>query len=120
MTWLPKYNPEMCAIATKVLAGGESLAAVCCELNVTRTTLYEWRDSKPEFRDAISLGLQKAQRVWESIGRSGITGELEKFGGAPYIFTMKNRFRDDYKDDKHEEKTVSDKIVEQLIDKLID
>ena len=44
--------------------GGESLAAVCAELNITRTTLYEWRDTQPDFKDAIERGLQKAQQVW--------------------------------------------------------
>jgi hypothetical protein len=112
-----KYKPEMCAIAEEVLSNGESLAAICAELNIGRTTLYEWRDSNPEFRNAIERGLQKAQRRWERIGMDGIEGHYEKFNAAPWIFTMKNRFRADYQEDK-EAKTESTAIIEKLIDKL--
>lgn len=114
-----KYHKDMCIKAEEVLAGGESLAAICAELDISRTTLYEWRDTHPEFREAIESGLQKAQRVWEKIGRNGIEGNYEKFNGAPWIFTMKNRFRDDYKEDK-EPKSESTTIIEKLIDKLVE
>lgn len=112
-----KYHKDMCIKAEQVLTGGESLAAVCAELDISRTTLYEWRDTHKEFSDAISRGLQKAQRTWERIGRDGIEGNYEKFNAAPWIFTMKNRFRDDYKEDK-EQKSESTSIIEKLIDKL--
>jgi len=114
-----KYKDEYCQIATKVLAEGESLAAICAELGVSRTTLYEWRDNNPSFRDAIETGLQMAQRVWEQIGKDGITGQYEKFNGAPWIFTMKNRFRADYAEDK-EAKTATDVVLDKLLDRLVD
>lgn len=114
------YRPEYCEIAVKVLSDGESLAAVCCELDVCRDTLYEWKDKHPEFAKALQRGLQKAQRVWETIGKDGVTGNIEKFSATPWIFTMKNRFRADYQEDKSESKSVSDSIVEKLIDKLVD
>jgi hypothetical protein len=111
-----KYKPEMCTIVDQVLSDGESLAAVCAELNITRETLYTWRDTHPEFADALRRGLQKAQRVWEKIGKNGIIGNYEKFNGAPWIFTMKNRFRADYAEEK--EKTEDKSVIEMLIDKL--
>lgn len=114
-----KYRPEMCATAQEILSSGKSLAAVCAALNVCRDTLYEWRDTHPDFAKALKIGLQHAQAYWEQIGEDGITGKYEKFGGAPWMFTMKNRFRDDYKEDK-EPKTVADSIVEKLIDKLVE
>lgn len=113
------YRPEYCETAANVLANGESLAAVCAELDICRSTLYKWRDQFPDFANALNRGLQKAQRKWESIGMSGVQGDYEKFSASPWIFTMKNRFRDDYKEEK-EAKTVSDTIVEKLIDKLVD
>lgn len=114
-----KYKPEHCIKAEEVLANGESLAAICAELDITRTTLYDWRDTYPEFKYAIERGLQKAQRFWEQLGVDGVKGNYEKFGSAPWIFTMKNRFRDDYKEDK-QEKTLTDSVVEKLIDKLVE
>lgn len=112
-----KYQNWMCAKAEEVLANGESLAGICAELGITRTTLYDWRDTHPEFSQAIQRGLQKAQRRWERIGMDGIQGNYEKFNAAPWIFTMKNRFREDYKEDK-EVKSESTAIIEKLIDKL--
>ncbi len=108
-----EYKPEYCEIAVKVLAGGESYAAVCAEIGVCRKTLYNWRDAHEEFANALNFGLQKCQREWESLGKNGITGELEKFSASPWIFTMKNRFRDDYKEDKDTSKTES--LVERLL-----
>lgn len=41
MSWQEsKYKPEYCEVAAKVLAGGESYAAVCAELDICRSTLY--------------------------------------------------------------------------------
>lgn len=114
-----KYKPEYCEIAQEVLGNGKSLAAVCARLNICRATLYEWRDSNAEFAKALNQGLQKAQEYWEQIGEDGITGKIDKFGGAPWIFTMKNRFRADYQEDK-DAKSDNTSLVEKLIDKLVD
>lgn len=109
----------MCAIAEQVLANGESLSAICAELEITRTTLYDWRNTHPEFKEAIERGLQKAQRLWEKMGQDGIKGHYEKFNAAPWIFTMKNRFRDDYSEDK-ETKNDMKAIFLALVDKLVE
>ncbi len=111
-----EYRPEFCEIALNVLDGGESLAAVCAELDITKPTLSAWRETYPEFGDAVSLGLMKAQRDWESLGRSGVTGDIDKFGSSAWIFTMKNRFRDDYADDKkQEDKSSAESALEQIL-----
>ncbi len=116
MAWqMSEYKPEYCDVASKVLAGGESLAAVCAELDICRKTLYNWRDSHPEFASALNVGLQKAQRDWERLGREGIDGTLEKFSASPWIFTMKNRFRDDYAEDKEEKKDDNTSVLEKII-----
>ena len=118
MVFALTYKPEMCAKATKVLADGESLAAVCDELDICRSTLYEWRDKYPEFGAAIKKGLQKSQRDWERKGREAMF-DSKNFNSASWIFTMKNRFRDDYAEDKTE-KSSTDTLVDKLIDKLCD
>jgi hypothetical protein len=110
-----KYKPELCSKALEVLKNGESLAAVCCELDITRETLRLWRDEHPEFREAIDRGLQHAQRHWELIGKDGVVGNYEKFNGAPWIFTMKNRFRADYADDKEDKKDDDKTVLEKII-----
>ena len=113
------YKPEYCKTAVEVLSKGKSLAAVCVACGVCRKTLYNWRDTHPEFAEALNLGVQHAQTVWEDLGEEGIRGDLKGFGGAPWIFTMKNRFREDYAEEK-DFKSNSDSLVEKLIDKLSD
>jgi hypothetical protein len=114
-----KYKPEYCQVAVDILSRGKSLAAICAHLNICRDTLYAWRDAHPDFAASLKAGLQKSQAVWEDLGEQGIKGDIEKFGAAPWIFTMKNRFRDHYKEDK-EQKTVSESMVEKMLDKLVD
>lgn len=114
-----KYRPEMCQKAIEVLSGGESIVAVAAELGVSRVTVYEWKDTHPEFNAAINIGLAHGQRKWEAIGKQGITGGYERFSATAWMFTMKNRFREDYREEK-EAKSVSDTIVDKLIDRLIE
>jgi predicted DNA-binding transcriptional regulator AlpA len=110
------YRKEYCAIAIEVLSQGKSIAAVCAKLKISRPTFYTWRNNNPEFDDAISLGLQQAQAAWEEIGLDGIMGRIERFSGAPWIFTMKNRFRDDYAEDKKDDKKSDEKsVLEKII-----
>lgn len=109
------YHENLCNKAAEVLANGESLAAVCAELNICRATLYEWKEKHPEFAKALNRGLQKAQRVWESIGRDGVEGDIKNFGGTAWIFTMKNRFREDYRDDKDDKKDDAVSVLEKII-----
>tara|TARA_R110000868_G_scaffold161317_2_gene391530 strand:+ start:1113 stop:1472 length:360 start_codon:yes stop_codon:yes gene_type:complete len=113
------YDPKYCPIAVEVLSRGKSLAAVCVACGVCRATLYNWRDTHPDFKDALNFGVQNAQALWEDRGERGIEGEIKNFAGSTYMFTMKNRFRDDYNEDK-EAKSASDSFVEKLIDKLSD
>lgn len=120
MTYPTKYKPEYCQIAAQVLAGGESLAAVCAELEISRPTLNTWREMHPEFENAVSIGLAKSQRDWERLGKQGICGEFDKFSASPWIFTMKNRFRDDYAEEKNENNGVPEAVVMQLIDRLVE
>ncbi len=113
-----KYEQKCCIKAEEILSTGKSLAAVCAAMGIARCTLYDWRDTYPEFKEAIDRGLQKAQSVWEDMGESGIKGEYKGFGAAPWIFTMKNRFRDDYKEDKNEKSEASNSLVEKILGKL--
>ena len=113
-----KYKEDMCETVKQVLGSGKSLAAVCCALEISRPTLYVWKGTYPEFKDALDVGLQKGQAYWEEKGERGIDGEIKNFGASPWIFTMKNRFREDYAEEK--EKSNSDSLVEKLIDKLVD
>lgn len=110
-----KFKNEYCKKAEEILATGKSLAAVCAKINIARSTLYEWKDTYPEFKESLERGLQKCQAYWEEIGLDGVVGNYEKFAAAPWIFTMKNRFRDDYTDDKDEKQDSAISVLEKII-----
>lgn len=110
-----KYKKEYAQIAGLILSKGDSIAAVCAEIEITRQTFYDWKKIHPEFADAVEIGLLKAQVVWETIGRGGIEGHYEKFGATPWIFTMKNRFREDYKEDKEDKKDDEKSVLEKIL-----
>lgn len=115
-----KYTSDFCEVAAEILSRGKSLAAVCAHFDISRSTLYEWRDNHPEFGDAINKGLQKAQMVWEEIGEDGIKGNYEKFASTPWLFTMKNRFREDYGVEEKNDNTNMGAVVAKLVDKLVE
>lgn len=118
MAWQESlYDPKYCETAVEVLSRGKSLAAVCVAIGVCRKTLYNWRDTHPDFADALNFGLQKAQEKWEEIGEKGIEGEIKNFQGSPWMFTMKSRFRADYAEDKDKDNSANT-LIEKLIDKL--
>jgi Zn ribbon nucleic-acid-binding protein len=110
-----KYTKDYAQKALDILSTGKSLASVCAKFSIARSTLYEWRDNHPEFREAIECGLQKSQEYWENIGEDGIKGNLEKFGGTAWLFTMKSRFRADYADPKEEKKESESSVLEKIL-----
>lgn len=110
-----KYRPEFCQIAAKVLADGESVAAVCDELDIVRDTYYTWKKVYPEFNKATEKGLNAAQRKWEKMGNHGIH-DPKNFSAAPWIFTMKNRFRKDYGEQDKAGALIT-KAIEKLLEK---
>jgi hypothetical protein len=108
------YCKSMCEKAVQILSAGKSIARLATDLDVCRETIYDWRDKHPEFAAALRKGRDACQAYWEDIGESGILGHVKNFGGAPWIFTMKNRFRADYQEDKTD-KDDSASVLERII-----
>ena len=111
-------DDTMPGIAKLILSGGESVAGVCAELGIGRTAYYEWIKNHPKFAKAVEQGKEAAQRHWEDIGKKGITGQIEKFSGTPWMFVMKNRFKDDYADNKPQSDGMT--LIEQLLHAAVD
>jgi hypothetical protein len=111
-----KYEPWMNEAALSMFGEGESITAVCDELDISRETYYRWRDDTSHpFYSVAKKGEKKSQRYWEGVGKDGITGCLDKFAGSSWQFVMKNRFRDSYSDQQKDEKNTA---VEMLLNML--
>lgn len=113
------YNESMCEEVRRLMAAGKSIARVATNLGVHRRTVYAWCEKHPEFADCFERGKDAAQAHWEDVGSEGIEGEIKNFSATAWMFTMKNRFREDYTEDK-ESKNVSEDLVSKILDKLIE
>jgi hypothetical protein len=112
-----KYEPWMDEVALEGFKAGKSITAICCTLDIARDTYYRWRDDKDHpFYQIAKKGEQISQAAWESIGMDGVVGNLEKFAGSTWQFTMKNRFREHYSDAAP--KDLRDTLIEKLLDKV--
>lgn len=98
---LKPYNPEYCDLLVKHMAEGYSFdcfgAAIGDkygdEFGVGKTLLYRWLEEYEDFRNAKLYGEQKGQRYYESMGKTGVAGQLRRVksekvrvvDGAPVI-----------------------------------
>lgn len=90
------YNPKMCDRIIELGKKGVSKMHMAVDLGVHRDTIYEWCKTHPEFEEAMQLAVAHSQVWWENIGQQGVQGKVDGFQSTPYIFIMKNRFREDY------------------------
>lgn len=95
------YKPEFDEIAYELMSEGASKVEVAAELNIARSTLYDWIDPKserfqPSFSDTIKLAETKCQAWWERQGRLGLKEKF--FQTGLWTMNMKNRFSEDWKD----------------------
>jgi hypothetical protein len=117
MLFEDKYEPWMDEVALNGFKNGDSITSVCCDLDISRETYYRWKDDKEHpFSRIAKKGEKLSQKWWENVGKDGVVGNLEKFAGSTWQFTMKNRFRDDYSEAAP--KDSRDTLIEKLLDKV--
>lgn len=93
-----EYESWMAEKALELLSQGKSLTYCAAKIGVARSTVYEWKESIAEFSDAVNKGLALAQAHWEDVLQDAATGANPDANPATLIFTMKNRFREDWPD----------------------
>lgn len=86
-----KYTPEIGVKILELMEQGLSLFAACGEVNVGRTTAYEWISRHPEFASLIELAKQKRQNFLERrLMNDSATGPM----ATSTIFALKNASAD--------------------------
>ena len=60
-----KFKPELCDLAISMLAEGASLTEFCAEADITRETMRVWRDTRPEFSDALTRAELLGEAYWQ-------------------------------------------------------
>lgn len=100
MTTTTKYKPEYCSEIIRLGTEGKTKTQMAAHFNVDAKTLLAWSRNPElqEFKMAYRLAQTLSQAYMEDLGMKGIKGLLPKFAPAPWIFSMKARFRDEYGD----------------------
>ena len=113
----PKYDEEYCEKVISLGKEGLSLTQIALELDISRSTLYEWRDKYDDFSDALKRAREFAQGFWENALKQAALGTNPE-GVTPnptlMIFQMKNRFPDEWREkqvQEHVGKDDSDLVV---------
>lgn len=86
------YKPEYCEAVVEFMAKGYSIEAFAGFIGVTKQTIYNWKESFPEFLDAVQLGTAKCQYWWEQQGNTSLH-DGKNFSDRTWKFNMQNRFK---------------------------
>ena len=100
-----KYNPAYCDKVIELGRDGASKAEMTADIGVARSTFALWEKEHPEFSEAVKDAEHLAQAWWEKKGRAAVFGGVPGFNAVGFIFTMKNRFKEDWKDKIEQEHT---------------
>jgi orotate phosphoribosyltransferase-like protein len=71
------YSPDMLPKILELMEEGASLVEVAAELNISRSTLNDWKDEESErfnkdFSDTIKRGVELSNAWWEREGRKAL------------------------------------------------
>lgn len=84
------YRPEMCEEVIPMLKEGMSIEEIGVELDCGYSTVYQWMDRYPEFKEAIKKGREYSAGWWIKQGRVSL--REKQFNTATWFINMKNRF----------------------------
>ena len=104
-----KYDESYPNLLIEHMRKGLSFQTFGVQINVVRSTLYEWVDKYPEFNKAKEIGTMAGQDFMEKRLAAKISGQkinglnVKDIDNACLIFALKTRFHKTY-GDKHEEK----------------
>lgn len=97
------YKPEYCQQAIELGKQGKSWTQIAASFDVSRSTLYLWKDSHPEFSDALDAARSYAQAWWEDIGQTQMVAPVPGFSANLWAKQVSSRFAEDYTDKTKQE-----------------
>lgn len=100
------YKPEYCQLVLSMGDEGKTVVQMAVAIDVTRSTIYEWAETHPEFSDALTRARNRSQAWWEAAGQGGLVNK--EFNGNLYNKIVASRFREDYGDRQAIEHTGKD------------
>src|SRR3990167_8260330 len=98
-----KYDEKYCQEIIDFMSQGNSKASFAGHIGIHRSTLYDWLEIYPKFKEASEIADAKCQLWWEEFGIQMMTSG--QGNPAMWIFNMKNRFPKDWKEKTQTELT---------------
>lgn len=90
------YKPEYCALVVERMGNGLSAAGFAGEIGVSRSSIYKWAETIPEFSDALNQARAASAKFWEDRAIDLALGG--KGNPAVVIFALKNRVADEWRE----------------------
>lgn len=104
-----KYRPEYCDAIIEHMSEGASMTSFAAQVGVARSTIGQWMQDYPEFKEAAEAAKAKCAAWWEKVARSNAqTGDGS---AALVIFGLKNMSPEDWKDKQEIDHQSSDKSM---------
>lgn len=89
-----KFEPYIGERILELMAEGLSLCAAAAECDISRQTIYRWKDENPDFRDTVNIAMGKRQLFLERRLMSADIGAVV----TSTIFALKNAGAEDWRD----------------------
>ena len=99
-----KYEKRFTEEAIAFIGSGKSVTQFARHIQVSKSAVYKWADEHPEFMDALNLGRDWSQAVWEDKLETMMTDSSVNSPLVKLYFA--NRFKWHDKPEEHKEKTV--------------
>ena len=113
-----KYDPAHCDVAEATLAEGFSEAVLAGRLDVTVTTVANWKNEHPEFFEAVKRGAAKGAEVWEA--RLHTLASTGDGNATAIIFGLKNRVPSLWRDKTEQEMSGQVNTVTRIEHVIVD
>lgn len=112
-----KFKPEYCQDLIDHMSKGLSYTTWGADHNVGTSTIYEWEEKIPEWKEAKEKAFKKCQEFFEKRLVAKISGQdikgfdSRKVDTSCLIFALKTRFYKDYSEKQQIESTTKVEIT---------
>ena len=92
-----KYAPEYCELYVLLSEQGRSIAQIAKAFNIAENTLYNWKESHPEFKSAMALGKLRRAAWYETQHQMAASGQIAGSSGRlSQAWLARNHRPDEY------------------------
>ncbi len=82
---------EVCERLPLMFKNGESVAEICAEFGIARSTFYLNIEKHEDLKEAYDMGKVYCEAWWQKLGRAGAAGKVD-IQPTVFIANMNNRF----------------------------